>query len=76
MDFHQFFTAIFTFLLGLLGFFMKSAHSKIEKNTEELSAFKTHVALEYPTKESINDRFDKVDQKLEKMLDKLDLMHK
>lgn len=76
MDFQHFFEALFAGVIGMLGFFVKGAHNKAEKTADELNDFKQHVAVDYATKDSINVRFDKIDNKLEKMLDKMDSLKK
>lgn len=59
-------------ICGMVAFFAKSTHSKTEKNAEDLAAFKTHVAMNHPTHDGINRRFDQVDEKLVKISDKVD----
>jgi hypothetical protein len=60
---------IFELILGgvvsVVGFFLKGVHAKVEKTNEELHEFKTHVAMNYPTKEAMDKRFDKLDRSLE-----------
>lgn len=77
LDFDHFIQIIFSGIIGILGFFIKMIHAKAEKNQTDIASFKTYVALTHPTKETIDRilekidaRFDKTDEKLEKILEK------
>ena len=61
-------------LVALFGFFIKGLHSKTERVSNDLHEHKTHVALHYTTKDSVEKHFDKVDMHLQKIHDKLDDM--
>lgn len=51
---------------------MKTLYSKTERNSEDLSRFKEYVALNHPVNDSIDKRFDKLEIKIDKILDKMD----
>ena len=63
---------LFSLLVALMGFFMKALHMKVEKHGDDMSKFKEYVALNHPVNDSIDRRFDKIESKIDKILDKMD----
>jgi len=72
MDVQHIIDLLFAVLVGVMGFFMKTLHAKSERTSDDLSRFKEYVALNHPVNESIDRRFDKIESKIDKILDKMD----
>jgi len=49
-----------TAILSIGGWFVKHMHGKIEKNQEDLAAYKTHVAENYANKNNLEAVMDEV----------------
>ncbi len=72
MDVQHLLDLLFGILVTIMGFFMKNLHNKAEKTSDDLSRFKEYVALNHPVNDSIDRRFDKLEVKIDKILDKMD----
>jgi len=55
-----------------LAWFMSLIHGNVQKNERDLSDFKTYVAVNHPLKDSIDNRFDRIEQKMDHRFDKLE----
>lgn len=68
--------AVIFFLLGIVGWFLKGAIDVANTAKDDLAEFKTVVAREYTHKndlavviQQINDRFDKLEAKLDRIIE-------
>lgn len=59
-------------VIAAMGFFIRNLHEKTERTAENLSTFKEYVALNHPINDSIDKRFDKLETKIDRILDKMD----
>lgn len=72
MEVQHFFDIILSAVMAVFGFLAKHLHGKIEKTSDDLAEFKTHVALNHPTLTSVETRFDKLEVKLDRITDKIE----
>lgn len=63
---------IVTIFVGAGGAFMKYLHGETVRNTKELNRLKVHIAENYPKSALIESRFKSLDDKLDRIIDKLD----
>lgn len=71
-DLPHLFEMIVTGFVGLLAWLMSLVHGNVQKNERDLAAFKTHVAINHPLKDSIDGRFDRIEEKMDHRFDKLE----
>lgn len=76
MEMLDFFVGAIYFLLGIVGWFLKGAIDTAKQTKDDLNAFKVDVAHMYTHKndlrdviKQINDRFDRIEQKLDRMME-------
>lgn len=48
---------------------MKALWNKQEKLNDDLADFREHVARDYPSRDSVEKRLDKIDSKLDRLIE-------
>jgi hypothetical protein len=76
MEMLDFFVGAVYFLLGIIGWFLKGVIDSAKQTKDDLNQFKVDVAHTYTHKndlrdviKQINDRFDRIEQKLDRMME-------
>jgi len=76
MEMLELFVGVIYFLLGIVGWFLKGALDSAKDTKERLNDFRVEVAQQYTHKNdlrdimvSINERFDRIEKKLDRIME-------